>query len=192
MKKKILTIALALIAISIPVHALVNGRSLTLMLKELSTELREVCLMRSEAQQRFNDDNERQHQCMIDAIKKSNELSILLYTQEQNMTFDLAYAMKKVTEEYDNFDSDRKLYDQVVNSLNIEIDRYARLIEALRRFPPMIQEIEAKYLTDSLMSYGDSLAMPISGTEHPKCDAQRRLQAALNKGLHLGIVLLDA
>ena len=164
MKKRILTIVLALIATSIPVHALVNGRSLTSMLKELSTELREECLMRSEAEQRFNEDYERQHQCMIDAIKKSNELSILLYTQEQDMTFDLAYALKKVTEEYDNFDSNRKLYDQVVNSLNIEIDRYARLIKSLRRFPPVIQEIKAEYMTDSLMSHSDSLALPISDT----------------------------
>lgn len=164
MKKRILTIALTLIAISIPVHALVNGRSLTIILKELSTELREECLMRSETQKRFDDDNERQHQCMIDAIKKSNELSILLYTQEQNMTFDLAYALKKITEEYDNFDSNRRLYDQLVNSLNIEINRYAHLIEALRRFPPMIQEIEAESLTDSLMNHSDSLAMPNSST----------------------------
>ena len=164
MKTRILTIALALIAISIPVHALVNGRSLTTTLKELYTELREVCLTQSEAQQRFNDDNERQHQCLVDAIKKSDKLSILLYTQEQDMTFDLAYALKKVTEEYDNFGSNRKLYDQVVNSLNIEIDRYARLIEALRRFPPVIQEIETEHLTDSLMSHSDSLAMPIPGT----------------------------
>lgn len=32
---------------------------------------------------------------MLDVINKSNDLSILLYTQEQNMTFDLTYALKK-------------------------------------------------------------------------------------------------
>ena len=40
---------------------------------------------------------------MIDVITESNELSILLYTQEQEMTFDLAYALKKVTADYKDF-----------------------------------------------------------------------------------------
>lgn len=31
-------------------------------------------------------------------------------------------------------------YDHIVNELNIEIDRYGRLIEALRRLPPMLEE----------------------------------------------------
>lgn len=82
---------------SIPLWAIVSGRSLTNTIKELCTELQMVYQQRADAQQRFNDDYERQHQRMIDVITESNELSILLYTQEQEMTFDLAYALKKVT-----------------------------------------------------------------------------------------------
>ncbi len=69
---------------------------------------------------------------MIDVVTESNELSILLYTQEQEMTFDLAYALKKVTADYKDFSRDRRPYDHLVNNLNFEIDRNARLIEALR------------------------------------------------------------
>jgi len=162
MKKKLLTSALALFMFTIPLMAIVSGRSLTNMLKELSTELQTSCLQRTEAQQRFNEDYERQHQRLLNVISKSNELSILLYTQEQEMTFDLAYALKKVSAEYNDFNNDRRPYDHIVNSLNYEIDRYARLIEALRRLPPMIQEIEEEILPDSLLYRNDSLDLHIS------------------------------
>ena len=131
-------------------------------LRDLCTELQATYQQRSEAQQRFNDDFERQHKRMIDVITESNELSILLYTQEQEMTFDLAYALKKVTADFKAFNKDRRPYDHIVNSLNYEIDRNARLIEALRRLPPMIREIETEIVPDSLLYRNDSLDVHLS------------------------------
>ena len=157
MKKKLLTLILTLCVCSIPLWAIVSGRSLTNTLKELCTELQTAYQQRTEAQQRFNDDYERQHQRMIDVVTESNELSILLYTQEQEMTFDLAYALKKVTADYKVFSMNRRPYDHIVNSLNYEIDRNARLIETLRRLPPMMKEIEMEIVPDSLLYRNDSL-----------------------------------
>ena len=157
MKKKLLTLILTLCVCAVPLWAIVSGRSLTNTLKELCTELQTAYQQRTEAQQRFNDDYERQHQRMIDVVTESNELSILLYTQEQEMTFDLAYALKKVTADYKVFSMNRRPYDHIVNSLNYEIDRNARLIEALRRLPPMMKEIEMEIVPDSLLYRNDSL-----------------------------------
>ena len=162
MKKKILIFALVFCVCSIPLMAIVSGRSLTSTLRELCSELHTAYLQRTEAQQRFNDDYNRQHQRMLDVITKSNELSILLYTQEQNMTFNLAYALKRVSSDYKDFSKDRRPYDYIVNSLDYEIDRNARLIEALRRLPPMIKEIEAEILPDSLLYRNDSLELHMS------------------------------
>ena len=162
MRKKLLTLTLILCICSIPLWAIVSGRSLTNTLKELCTELQTAYQQRTEAQQRFNDDYERQHQRMIDVVTESNELSILLYTQEQEMTFDLAYALKKVTADYKAFSMDRRPYDHIVNSLNYEIDRNARLIEALRRLPPMMKEIEMEIVPDSLLYRNDSLNVHLS------------------------------
>ena len=157
MKKKLITLTLTLCVCVIPLWAIVSGRSLTNTLKELCRELQTTYQQRSEAQQRFNDDYARQHQRMIDVVTESNELSILLYTQEQEMTFDLAYALKKVTANYKTFSMDRRPYDHFVNSLNYEIDRNARLVEALRRLPPMMKEIEMEIIPDSLLYRNDSL-----------------------------------
>ena len=162
MKKYLLTIVLALCVCALPLMAVVSGKSLTNTLKDLCTELQAAYQQRSDAQQRFNEDFERQHQRMIDVITESNELSILLYTQEQEMTFDLAYALKKVTANYKDFSKDRRPYDHIVNNLNYEIDRNARLIEALRRLPPMKKEIEVEVVPDSLMYHNDSLDVHLS------------------------------
>ena len=163
-KKRFLTLAIALFMLSIPLFAIVSGQSLTNILKDLWIEMQLGYAQRSETQERFIDDYERQHQKMMDMITKSNELSILLYTQEQNMTFDLAYALKKVTSEYNNFSKDIKPFESIVHSLDTEIDRYARLIEALRRLPPMMKEIEIEILPDSLLYHNDSLDLYFSNT----------------------------
>ena len=162
MRKKLITLTLTLCVCAIPLWAIVSGRPLTNTLKELCRELQTSYQQRSEAQQRFNDDYERQHQRMVDVVTESNELSILLYTQEQEMTFDLAYALKKVTANYKTFSMDRRPYDHIVSSLNYEIDRNARLIEALRRLPPMMKEIEMEIVPDSLLYRNDSLDVHLS------------------------------
>ncbi len=162
MKRKLLTLGIALCVCTLPLWAIVSGHSLTRTLQELSTELKTAYLNGSDAQQRFNDDYERQHQQMIDLVTESNELSILLYTQEQEMTFDLAFALKKVMAKYKVFNTNRSPYDHIVDGLNYEIDRNARLIEALRRLPPMMKEIEMEIVPDSLLYHNDSLDLHLS------------------------------
>ena len=140
MKKKLLTLIFTLCVCAIPLWAIVSGHSLTNTLKDLCSELQTAYQQRAEAQQRFSDDYERQHQRMIDVVTESNELSILLYTQEQEMTFDLAYALKKVTANYKDFSMNR----------------------ALRRLPPMMKEIEMEIVPDSLRYRNDSLDIHLS------------------------------
>jgi small-conductance mechanosensitive channel len=164
MKKKLLALVIALIVFAIPLWAVVNGRSLNVALIGLSQELRASYLQRSKAQQSFDADYDYQHQRMIDVIQESDKLSILLYTQEQEMTFNLAYALRKVSEAHNAFSQDRRPYDHFVDGLTIEIDRYARLIEALRRLPPVKEDIEEEMVPDSLLYHNDSLDLHLSGS----------------------------
>ena len=94
---------------------------------------------------------------MIDVITRTNELSILLYSQEQKRTFDMAYALKKVTSSYNDFNQGMRPYDQIINDFSFEIERYARLIEALRRLPPEMKEIEVEIVPDSLLYHSEEL-----------------------------------
>lgn len=85
MKKRYLTIAFMLLVLSIPLYAIVNGQPLTEVLKDLRSELKMVYEKSAEEQALFNKDYDLQHQRMINVITASNELSLLLYTQEQGM-----------------------------------------------------------------------------------------------------------
>ena len=157
MKRRVLTAAVALFAFAIPIFCIVNGQPLTQVLKDLRSELKMVCEQSAAEQALFDEDYEQQHQQMIDVITASNELSLLLYTQEQEMTFDLAYALKKVSTAYTDFNKNRRPYDRIVHELDIEVDRFARLIEALRRLPPLMTEFEIEILPDSLLYHIEAL-----------------------------------
>jgi small-conductance mechanosensitive channel len=158
--KKILCLfAVVLIAFgAMAQEVTVNERSLTNILKELNMELKTLCNQMPETQRLFDEEYESQHQRMIDVITRTNELSILLYSQEQKRTFDMAYALKKVTSSYNDFNQGMRPYDQIINDLNFEVERYARLIEALRRLPPEMKEIEVEIVPDSLLYHNDELS----------------------------------
>ena len=152
-----LLVVLSVILVSLPVYALISGQSLTKTLNDLRIELRETYQTRTEAQKRFLEDYDRQHQQMLDVIKRSNELSLLIYTQSNDYTFDLVWVLKEAANEYHNFSNDRRPYEKILRDLEVETDRYARLLEALRRLPPERKEIEAEIIPDSLLYRNDSL-----------------------------------
>ncbi len=159
MKRLFCLIAVAIITVGAMAQKVtVNERTLTNTLKELNFELKTLCYQMPETKQAFNKEYESQHQRMIDVITRTNELSILLYSQEQKRTFDMAYALKKVTTSYHDFNEGMRPYDQVINDFNFEVERYARLIEALRRLPPEMKEIEVEIVPDSLLWHNEELS----------------------------------
>ncbi|MBR4243229.1 MAG: mechanosensitive ion channel [Bacteroidaceae bacterium] len=142
MKRKLLALAVVLCVCAIPLRAVVSKRALTNTLKDLRVELQTAYQQREETQKRFNEDYELQRQRMLDIVRESNEISLMLYTQEEEMTFDLAYALQKVTAKYNDFSQDRHPYDRIVEGLHTNIDRYNRLIEALLHNDPNYQHNE--------------------------------------------------
>lgn len=92
---------------------------------------------------------------MVAIMKKCNELALILYSQKQDFTFDLTYALNSVTAEYNEFKDKRLPYDRIASRLDWDIDRYARLLESLRRLPPELDDINT--IPDSLAYHNDSL-----------------------------------
>ena len=93
MKTKQLLCSIALLLLPFVICSASQERSLTKILQELRIELQTSYIQRSEAQKALNEDYERQHQRMLSVIKSTNELSLLLYTQEQKRTMDMAFAL---------------------------------------------------------------------------------------------------
>ena len=142
MKKQRFPILLALLLI-LPLFAAINEEHLSATLQDLRHSLRRDYRKMSKTQERLAENYENQHLKMVDLMKQCNELSLLLYSQKQEYTFDLCYALEKVTKEYNAFEKDRMPYDRIVGNLDLEIDRYARLLESLRRLPPELDSIYA-------------------------------------------------
>lgn len=132
-RRRIITAILVLLCL--PALAVFNekdlGNTLSVLRYELKQEYDRLNAVGTDIQAL----DEAQHQQMVDMIKKYNELSLMLYSQNEDYTFDMTYALKEVSREYELFNSGRMPYDQIVGNLDTEIDRYARLLESLRRLP---------------------------------------------------------
>ena len=143
MKRKLIVIALVcLVSLGIPAYAVFNEKDINHTLSVLRFELKQQNDKMENSRSRIRQRNTSQHGQMVRMIKKCNELSLILYSQNQDYTFDLTYALNEVTEQYNSFSTHRMPYDDIVARMNIEIERYERLIESLRRIPPILEEVE--------------------------------------------------
>ena len=146
---------LALFIVAVPLMAVFTGMDLDTTLRNLRRELFHDYTQISQTRDKLQGKYSEQHKKMVDIVKKCNDLSLMLYSQKQEYTFDISYALEKVSQEYGDFNKNRTPYDRIVASLNFEISRYARLIESLRRLPPELREVEV--VPDSLAYHNDTL-----------------------------------
>ena len=161
--RKLITILVALLVVAVPATAVFTGMGLDATLSNLRRELNYDYLHISSTREHMAARYDVQHQKMVDIVKKCNDLSLMLYSQKQDYTFDISYALEKVCEEFNDFNKNRTPYDRIVSSIDVEINRYARLIESLRRLPPELREVEV--VPDSLAYHNDSLDVHLMQNE---------------------------
>ncbi|MBO4634198.1 MAG: mechanosensitive ion channel [Bacteroidales bacterium] len=162
-KRKHISILVALFVMAVPAMAVFTGMDLDVTLSNLRRELYHDYLLKGSTREQMGSKYEVQHHKMVDIVKKCNDLSLMLYSQKQEYTFDISYALEKVTQEYNDFNKNRTPYDRIVSSLDVEINRYARLIESLRRLPPELRDVEV--VPDSLAYHNDSLDVHLMQNE---------------------------
>lgn len=162
-KRIALTAVLFLIA-SVSSLAVFNEKDLAQTLQVLRYELRKAYIEMEKNQMSFESQDDQQHEELVHLIQSCNELSLMLYSQKQDFTFDLTYALQQVTDQYHNFTQSRMPYDNIISYLNVEIDRYDRLVMALKVLPPELVELPdslgGSALLDSLASTLQSHILP--------------------------------
>lgn len=146
---------MALLVVAVPLMAAFTGLDLDVTLSNLRRELFFDYRQIDKTREKLTSKYEEQHQKMVGIVKKCNDLSLMLYSQKPEYTFDISYALEKVTREFNEFNKNRTPYDRIVANLEVEIGRYARLIESLRRLPPELEAVEI--LPDSLAYHNDML-----------------------------------
>jgi len=172
MKKKLLSVFLCLLFI-IPAYAVFNEKNTSKTISILRHELHLIWQdkqKQQEKQEKTSQMAEVQHKKMVNAINWINELTLILYSQNRDFTLDQTYAMEGVMSEYEKFQKRRSPRFTNIDAINTEIERYQRLIEALRLLPPKL---------DVLDDVPDSLRRK-NGIDDPELEAIRAFLDSLS------------
>lgn len=161
MKKKIIFAVALLLLLALPTLAVFNekdlGQTLSVLRYELKSEYARMGQMKKMGEEKRQDRREQ----MIETLKKCNKLSLILYSQKtQDYTLDMTYALKEVSQAYENYNENRMPYDDLIQMFTLEREQYQHLVAALKRMPPEIDDDDAPEVADSLVLV-DSVGLKI-------------------------------
>ena len=93
LKTPLLVLAL-LIGGAVTSWAVFNEKDLARTLQVLRYELSRAYSQMAKSQLAYEKQDEKQHEDLIKLVNSCNELSLMLYSQKQDFTFDLTYALQ--------------------------------------------------------------------------------------------------
>lgn len=134
--KRILSLLL-LILMTIPLGAVLKEKDLARTLGVLRAELEQNYQQQKINMARYEQMSTAQHARLVDYMKRSEQIALMLYSQKQDFTFDLSYACQQATDLYRELHKTNVPYDQICERLSSEIARYNGLITSLEELPPM-------------------------------------------------------
>ncbi len=143
MKKSLIILFLSLL-ITIPVNAVLKEKDLNSTLSILRTELtkereelqRQSELMKQQQEDVLND--------LMDIISRSNQNSLMLYSQKPGYIFDLTYACHEATEQYNEFQENVLPFTSFIERNETEIARYDSLVTNLSKMMPSTLDEKAR------------------------------------------------
>ncbi|MDD7047325.1 MAG: mechanosensitive ion channel family protein [Prevotella sp.] len=136
--KRFLGMVLAVLWACLPASAVLKERNLSSTLSVLRAELESSFGEQKQNMARYYQFTEMQHKQMISLMQRSDQISLMLYSQKQDFTFDMTYACHEATDLYKEFNKRRLPYDQILQKMNSEIERYTDLINSLMTIPPRV------------------------------------------------------
>ena len=132
--KRFLSIIVILLA-TLNIHAVLKEKDLAQTLQILRVEL---TTHQRELSERTAFDRKRTEQVrnqLIATMKRSDQNSLMLYSQKQEYVFDLTYACHEATQQYQEFMRQRIPFKQFMSRTDSEIARYDSLINTLETMP---------------------------------------------------------
>lgn len=142
--KNMLLIIIVLLIQSANTFAVLKERNLEQTLSVLRAELterhQELTLMAEQRKQQTKDIIQQ----LRETMKRSNQNSLMLYSQQQNYVFDLTYACHEATEQYLAFKRQQLPFKSYIEQLDSEIAKYDSLVTSLKNIRPTLLEDAAK------------------------------------------------
>ena len=146
--KKILITLILLLSIALQSQAVLKEKDLGHTLHVLRLELYNKWTRQKERMKQMEERRNMQHARLVDITKRCETTSLILYSQGQDFTFDMAYACQEATTLYYEFRKSTIPFDQIKQNIEYEITNYDSLIYSLKQIPPAI--IDTDEGTDSV------------------------------------------
>lgn len=172
MKKIFLFVALCALTV-FQAQAVLKEKDLSQTLGVLRAELEQSYNEQKMMMAAFEKRNMEQHANLIQMMQKSNQIALMLYSQNSDFTFDMAYACQAATEQYRTIKMHHMPYDKMKERLKAEIERYDGLIKSLQDLPPRLRPNgELARMPDSLKAMMPKMIMDTSKLSLYILDAQ--------------------
>ena len=166
--KRFIAVIVLLFSISIGSQAVLKENGLARTLSVLRAELKYAC----EQQQRQMDAYELQaetlHQQLVSYMTRSEQVGLMLYSNNLNNSFGVAYSCAEAEKLRNNLEGTRgdlASYNNTKTITGMEIEKYRSLVRTLKNIPPVDKEDESHVMTmgDSLLLVAlDSLSLHMS------------------------------
>ena len=141
--KRLFTI-LCVVLTTLSAHAVLKEKDLSQTLQilriELTTSHRELTQQIDLAKKQ----NERVRNNLMETMQRSNQNSLMLYSQKLDYVFDLTYACHEATEQYHEFQRQQLPFKMFRMKAESEIARYDSLIISLKAMPVTLLDERAK------------------------------------------------
>ena len=125
-------------------HAVLKEKDLGHTLHVLRLELYNKWTRQKERMKQMEERRKAQHARLVEVTKRCETTSLILYSQGQDFTFDMAYACQEATSLYQEFKKSTIPFDQIKQNIEFEITNYDSLIHSLKQIPPVILDQEKK------------------------------------------------
>lgn len=131
MYRQLITIAILLLTGILPTNAVLKERDIAGTLAMLRIELTNYHNKLELESGTLKEQRQLVMSQLMDAINKSQQNAMMLYSQKNGYVFDLTYACHEATEQYHNFKKNVAPFRMYISNVDVEIARYDSLINDL-------------------------------------------------------------
>lgn len=176
---RFLLLAIALIISTTQAQAVFKERDFGKTIDVLCAELEMKYKQQKQSMREMELRAQKQHEQLVATMQQIDQISLILYSQNSDFTFDMAYACQQATDLYNNSHIAHVPFDKIMSKLNAEIERYDSLINVLKHISPAIENTEKSSLTevaDSIMqsqqAEGNGNTVNPDAINDPKLDVE--------------------
>ena len=159
------------------VMAVLKERDLPRTLSVLKAELQDHYERQQSFMSMYEQRGARQHQMLVNYMQQCEQISLMLYSQSSENSFDMAYACQQATnlaQDLKKRNSRMHQYGKIIAQMQSEIERYDALIQSLKSMPP----VSAKD-ADSVLSVYDSILIQAIDSLAEKADSLKAVKDSM-------------